>query len=1023
MLRALISTLFIAGVFFALSVPITHAEESGGTTTEEILIPDESEPAETATTTEEASAPEESSGASSFAEPPLDPTTFYNQIFFPNHQNRINGLRIRQTAGKDGDQFYLSPIIDHAAATISVLVDFSRIFGEVDVPLEDVFDQYDQYTSSNLLRQFQGGPYTIASGGFNGIVSVLMTATDEFGAIAQETFDILLDHTLPTLSFTSISRSSTERLKQADVLLLSGTLDGTGSGARLYNIQKQELSADGTTVLAQSTYGSTHPASPELYALRGGAFTDVPLRVHTASGLADFPENVAGVRYVFTFEDEAGNLAYATTSTIALDYTVEPPPPPPGPQISNVLFLPGIKGSRLYHQVSICDGVPGTCDETLWEPYGDALARKLFLGVDGNSENDVFVKEGEIIDEVGGQKFYSTFMQELNEKDATDEYGAAWQWRPVAYDWRLSLPDIVNNGAKYEDRIYYDQATSTPYIEQTLRELARSSSTGKVTIVAHSNGGLVAKALMQKLGDSETAILVDKVILVGSPQSGAPQALGALLFGHGEGLPGKPYLPNILISPKVSRELAENSPMAYHLIPSYGYLQGVQDPNHSIIGFSGSHLYQAEQGAYGPSIDTLDELDDFLLAREGGRTKPAFADLTIANILNPNLISYANDTHTSLDSWTPPASVSVYQIAGWGANTVSGIDFYDEQKLLGATIGYKRQYRPVFVEDGDGVVPVPSALAISTAPNVHNYWLNLKATAEQLRIEYDHGSIFETVSTRQFIADKLQNLDVLPSFITPLQPTETSPAKKLIFQLHSPLTLGLYDSSGNYTGLNEDGSVSEQVGGVEYGEFGDVKYLIAPAGTEYELVMNGQTDGTFSLDIQEQDGDTLTTTTIADVPTTASTVARITITNGVADSSTLAVDSDGDGATDIQITPVSGETVQYEVPASNEEVATAVVEASTGSGASLATALAFIAPTPTLPSFPVTPTLNPRVLGAEINNILSVQDFESVTESNLEVQTQTASVYDAFVPFAEWIKTLLYNVWQGTLAFIKFLFA
>ncbi len=655
----------------------------------------------------------------------------------------------------------------------------------------------------------------------------------------------------------------------------------------------------------------------------------------------------------------------------------------------------------------------------MWEPYGDGLAQKLLLDSDGKTIHDVYVREGDIIDEVSGQKFYSSFIDDLNEKDATDEYGASWQWRAAAYDWRLSLPDIVNKGAKYEDKIYYDQATSTPYLEQTLRELASASPTGKVTIIAHSNGGLVTKALLQKLGDAETVELVDKIIFVGVPQSGAPQALGALLFGYDESLPGKQILPDVLISKELSRRMAQNSPMAYHLMPSATYLADVQDPNHSVIGFSGTHLFQAEQQAYGPSIDTTDELHDFLLAREGGREEPAYADLTVASILNESLISYAHETHTSLDAWVPPSSVTLYQVAGWGVDTVSGIDFYDEQKVLGATIGHKQQYRPVFVKDGDGVVPIPSALMTTESLNVKHYWFDLarQATDDAFR---DHGNIFEAKNLRDFSLGIVANAYTLPSHISQTTP-DTIPGARLIFQLHSPLTLGVYDNDGNYTGLNEDGSVSEEVPGTTYGEFGDVKYLIAPTGTEYELVLNGQGDGVFSLDIQEQDGDFSTTTTFADVPTTSSTTVRLTMTNGIMDASPLSIDTDGNSEADIEIAAVAGETVQYIPPPSaieedeEQSSSSGSIKRSTQTATAVTLPLSAISAPTIVAAIPNTP--NPRVLGAEITETEVPQAETSVSDQVLPLN-QTASIYNALSPFTEWFKTLLYNIWKDILDFL-----
>lgn len=693
------------------------------------------------------------------------------------------------------------------------------------------------------------------------------------------------------------------------------------------------------------------------------------------------------------------------------------PPTPPGPKISNVLFLPGIKGSRLYKDERVCGEDPGPCTMTLWQPYGTGLAYKLLLNNEGKSLHSVYAREGDIIDEVGGQKFYATFMQEMNAKMASGEYGHNWKWRPIAYDWRLSLTDLISNGTQIGDRIYYDQATSTPYIEQNLRELAASSATGKVTIIAHSNGGLVTKALLLKLGDAETAQLVDKVILVGVPQSGAPQAIGALLFGLGESLPGKAYLPDVLITKELSRQLAENSPMAYHLLPSARYLADTQDPNHSVIGFSGTQAYTVEQTAYGPSIDTTSELYGFLLAQDYGRERPDVNDLTVANILNPDLLSYAQSIHESVDAWVPPSGVELYQIAGWGVDTISGIDFYDEQKLFGMTIGYKRQYRPVFVQNGDGVVPEPSALMTSTASNVHNLWLNLVGSKK------DHGDFFELTDLRKYLYSKIYYIEGFSDRITTSAPKLEANSRKLIFQLHSPLTLGIYDTQGNYTGLNKDGSVNENVPGTTYGEFGDVKYVIAPAGTEYELVLNGQADGVFSLDIQEQEASTSTTTTIANVPTTSHTVARLSITNGITDASQLYVDLDGDNNTDIQIAPTAGDTTQYSPVSISESKNTRRTTSSINTNYASSPA----APTPSLiiPSPIAATQKSPPINANDGSRLRNEQVTASTTEqsmANADTQdsyiSQTASVYNAMASLTEWIKTLMYNIWKALLAFI-----
>ena len=60
--------------------------------------------------------------------------------------------------------------------------------------------------------------------------------------------------------------------------------------------------------------------------------------------------------------------------------------------------------------------------------------------------------------------------------------------------------------------------------------MASSSKTGKVTIVAHSNGGLVTKLIYNQLKDKGEADLVDKIIFVAVPEIGTPQSLPSLFM-------------------------------------------------------------------------------------------------------------------------------------------------------------------------------------------------------------------------------------------------------------------------------------------------------------------------------------------------------------------------------------------------------------------------------------------------------------------------------------------------------------
>ncbi len=518
---------------------------------------------------------------------------------------------------------------------------------------------------------------------------------------------------------------------------------------------------------------------------------------------------------------------------------------------------------------------------------------------------------------------------------------------------------------------------------------------------------------MQKLEEEGMENLVDKIIFVGVPQSGAPQAMAGLLYGYGEALPFDAcaenfflgHLCSLLGSRATARELAEHSPMAYHLLPAESYFSQVQDAAHPVAKFSGTTMYAEERASYGPEITSADEMYQFLKAEDGGRTKPESSDTKNANILSSEFLSYAQSIHESIDAWIPPSNVEVYQIAGWGVDTVAGVEFYEQRNLFG---GHKEMYRPIFVEDGDGVVPVPSALQMREGlENVQEFWINLEDSSFGPATDRSHGDIFELNEAREFLREILTDASRgLPEYISSLQPAPAD-REKLIFFLHSPLTLELYDSENRHVGENINGGFDQDIPDVKYGEFGDVKYIIAPK-NEYEVMLRGKASGTFSLDIQSVRGKTIVSTmTVADAPTTENTVVTLHV---LKDKITpLLIDGDGDGTTETSITFNLDETVYYQSP-------TILKSSRSGSNPnsrnqSLTTSkpnlneINNFIPEPALSKVEIASgnLLIGRVLGMEVSLEISSLDFE----------TDRITYAGSSANFLSWLAELLYTWWKS----------
>lgn len=569
---------------------------------------------------------------------------------------------------------------------------------------------------------------------------------------------------------------------------------------------------------------------------------------------------------------------------------------------SNVLFLPGIESSRLYKP-------EGSGENLLWEPQSNADVQALYLNPDGSSvRDDVYTKVGEVIDEVEvpvlGSNVYKSFIKRMDDLKAA---GTIADWEAIPYDWRLSLQDVLEYGHAMDGRIYYSgsqRATSTPYILQELRRLAASSKSGKVTIIAHSNGGLVVKALTQALG-VEASDLIDKIVFIAVPQTGTPVAIAAGLHGYDQSL-----VFGAVLSKSTARTFGQNAPMTYNLLPSLSYFSSVSDP---VVTFDTTLPTWIQK--YGAAITSAFGLHVFL-TDSYGRSDPQTGDTNVPIQMNNALLSTAEGTHVQLDTWAPPTGVSLIQIAGWGVpKTISGVAY----KKKGNSITYEAKT----TIDGDGTVVVPSALAVSTStPGVSDYWVDLHSYNKlanriaALRLKTSHADILEIPTLIAFISDiVIGSVNPITSYeyLSP-QPLLSQNAR-LHFTLHSPLTLDLYDEFGRHTGISTTtGQVEEQIPGTYYAEFGETKQIFSDASAHTHLSMSGYAEGTFTLELEELSGNmSVASTTFQDIPTTVHTAIGLDVSPDLSELGPMHIDKDGDGTVDASLTPKLNGVVTFDL--------------------------------------------------------------------------------------------------------------
>lgn len=196
---------------------------------------------------------------------------------------------------------------------------------------------------------------------------------------------------------------------------------------------------------------------------------------------------------------------------------------------SSVLFIPGFQASRLL--------IP---NNKLWEPNRNADVEKLFLNEKGIPNTATAV--GEIIDKGIGYKIYDFLIKEMDGLVLNNMINS---WLPYPYDWRKSPIDIGKD--------------MMPVVEK----LASSSITGKLHILAHSNGGLVAKALLNHLKNEGKENLIDSIIFIAVPHLGTPKAIASMLYGYDQQI-----AKGLILNRKTARQFGYNMPGAYGLLPS-----------------------------------------------------------------------------------------------------------------------------------------------------------------------------------------------------------------------------------------------------------------------------------------------------------------------------------------------------------------------------------------------------------------------------------------------------------------------
>lgn len=600
----------------------------------------------------------------------------------------------------------------------------------------------------------------------------------------------------------------------------------------------------------------------------------------------------------------AQGFIFGVLERTALTFTVELVEPEPA-GASSVLFLPGIQASRLYKERSLVG------EDQLWEPsvtFGNDFV-DLAMTESGESIEDVYTKPGDAIGRtryIGGNLVaYETFLAELAVQK-TEE--AIADYEVLAYDWRYDVQDIVKDGIITGEP--GEQTTIFPI--DALIALIEKTPSGRISIVAHSNGGLLAKAMLQEIEDQCNGGLdpcplnnIDQLILLGSPQTGTPQAFNQLLHGP----PITDLLAAFVLQPVQFRSVSKNLPGAYGLLPNEDYFSGLNAP---LITFNSTGGYlDSWVDAYPDGVDSPEILRQFLLA-EQGRGVVGPGQLSLPLILNETVLNQGMSTSESLSDWQAPDALQVIEIVGVGELTTAGLRYETvmERPCIICPVLPLTKPIPTMSLYGDQTVMARSASGYGGEKET--YYVDLKQYNLLASNEDDddifpstHANLSEPADVQTLIFALVSSSTLTDSAYISTTLPEYEGESFDGLSTHSPVDILAEDIDGNQTGLVVDESgnhiIVEDIPGSRFFQIGSSSYLYVPSDTEYQVFIEGNDEGSFSLIIDDiVEGETANTRfRVEDATTTASTTALFQKDGDVF--TDLMIDVDGDGIAEMSV--------------------------------------------------------------------------------------------------------------------------
>ncbi|MES2224372.1 MAG: alpha/beta fold hydrolase [Patescibacteria group bacterium] len=410
----------------------------------------------------------------------------------------------------------------------------------------------------------------------------------------------------------------------------------------------------------------------------------------------------------------------------------------------------------------------------------------------------------------------------------------------------------------------YDWRLSNEANQALLKDMVAKAleKTGKqkVDLVAHSMGGLLVSDYLAKNASAP----VSHVFNIAVPHLGAPKSFKTLMYGDDMGFGfsiGSALRVPVLSESRV-KTITQNMPAVYELLPSKRYID--------IIG-----SYIEDRTNARPFLSL--EGTEAVMAADGR---------------NEKMFPFAKALHDNTDSLDRPW-IPTYNFAGCGTTkTVNGFVLTKEQSLTLTGFKLVPEHR-IQYGAGDGVVPLKSATAGTGA---HNYFVTAGT----------HGSM-PSVSDIQRAMLAVLGGTAVSSSATLADTPASCPVSGTVVEVHSPVSLDIYDQQGRHTGPNDKGEIEYGIPNVQYDVINDEKSAFLPGGLTYKIVNRAESAGVYDMYISQSNGNDMVTQQAYyhAVPLINEKSVGTAILSAVDASPTISFDDTGDGNADRAVLPSS----------------------------------------------------------------------------------------------------------------------